>query len=205
MKWLEQFELTNDTSDGKAIYEVAGIVDGLGDLSDETFSSWQEVFKKCTPLYADCVGSNTYQVVTYLREINEMTYQEAVSYMLQEMLPLFGKPIFWHSKHIQLWDYLSKHSVSKREAFKALNFPSGVLYNCFACQVGIGDASDTTYGEFHLCKCPLDWGISDDYQPCLWSRCAAWYKADTEEDEHCLARMIRDLPFSEHISDYFVK
>ena len=200
MKWLEQFEPVSNTTNVKAIYEIAGIVDGLGDLSDETFSGWQEVFKKCTPLYADCVGSSTYQVVTYLRETHEMAYQEAVSYMLQEMLPLFGKPIFWHSKHIQLWDYLSKHSVSKREAFKALNFPSGVLYNCFACH-----ASDKMYGNLRLCKCPLDWGAGHDCRPCLRSHFAAWEEADTEEYEYYLARMIRDLPFSKHIDNYFVK
>jgi hypothetical protein len=30
MKWLEQFEPISNTTNVKAIYEVAGIVDGLG-------------------------------------------------------------------------------------------------------------------------------------------------------------------------------
>lgn len=105
------------------------------------------------------------------------------------------KPIFWYSKHKELWNYLAE--TGRRDKYtKAKELADGedVSGGCFAC-----DAA-----HLMCTSCPLDWGA----EVCLDENTLyiEWVKKDGEEhkeERKSLAKRIAELQLSEYAHELY--
>lgn len=111
-------------------------------------------------------------------------------------------PVFNHTKHRELWQWLSEHpKADKEDAFIALfGFPAprAHCYACAACEELMRATSYATIPRALDCRlCPLEWpgGECEFYRPSGKGLYWQWADLKTTPAERAdLARQIRDLP-----------
>lgn len=114
---------------------------------------------------------------------------------------------FDHEKHVELWDWLSKHPDKEKEEWPGWGkYGYTAIQYCYACDCtqSLMDAYADMFAEGMTCGdiCPLEWNGPTCRRDCyghdgLYTR---WVWEVNPDKRAALAKVIRDLPVNDKLA-----